>query len=99
MVNTKDFLTELHALLSGRVQGVGFRWAVEALANHYGLSGTVANLRDGRVEVYAQGDRSTLEAFAYDLQNRPGAGQVSSMEIEYTVASRHLEGFKIVFLT
>lgn len=46
----------LHAIFKGNVQGVGFRATVLKLANIYGLKGTVANLDDGTVEAYFQGD-------------------------------------------
>jgi acylphosphatase len=48
---------------SGRVQGVGFRYAVKSLAPGYDATGTVKNLPDGRVELILEGEREELEAF------------------------------------
>lgn len=42
--------------VSGRVQGVGFRWWTQNTARALGLAGSVRNLPDGRVEIFAQGD-------------------------------------------
>ncbi len=47
-------------VISGRVQGVGFRWFTEKEARARDVCGYVRNLPDGRVEVFAQGDESTL---------------------------------------
>ena len=55
-------------LVSGRVQGVGFRWFVEDWANRLRLRGYVRNLHDGRVEAYAVGDPDALEIFKGRLQ-------------------------------
>lgn len=48
----------LTAWVRGHVQGVGFRWWVRARALEIGLTGTATNLRDGRVEVVAEGPRA-----------------------------------------
>ncbi|MCZ7644321.1 MAG: acylphosphatase [Planctomycetota bacterium] len=53
----------LHALLSGRVQGVGMRMTVASLAPRYHLVGWVRNLPDGRVELLAEGPEAQLDAF------------------------------------
>ena len=52
----------LHVLVSGRVQGVGFRWATQAKAVELGLNGWVRNLPDGRVEAEFEGDAAVLDA-------------------------------------
>jgi len=49
-------------LVSGRVQGVGFRHATRQQAQSLGLTGSVKNLPDGRVEIFASGDTETLES-------------------------------------
>uniref|UniRef100_UPI0037353DAC acylphosphatase n=1 Tax=Corynebacterium sp. TaxID=1720 RepID=UPI0037353DAC len=47
--------TRMTAFVHGHVQGVGFRWWVRSRALEAGLAGHAANLRDGRVEVVAEG--------------------------------------------
>ena len=50
-------------LYSGRVQGVGFRWTVRELAAGYAVAGSVRNLLDGRVELFAAGEAEEVRAF------------------------------------
>ena len=67
-------------LVSGRVQGVGFRFfAVEAAAVE-GLGGWVRNLQDGRVEVLAEGEAESVERFARQLARGPGMARVEGVE-------------------
>ncbi len=60
-----------HYLVSGRVQGVGFRRFVEREAQNYELSGVVRNLEDGRVEFYAKGSDENLEEFEQAVRRGP----------------------------
>lgn len=59
------------ALVIGRVQGVGFRYFTHETARQLGLVGYVRNLRDGNVQAYAEGPRSTLEIFVRQLERGP----------------------------
>ncbi|MCS7014613.1 MAG: acylphosphatase [Gemmatales bacterium] len=52
-----------HVWYSGQVQGVGFRYTALRLAQHYDVAGYVRNLRDGRVELVAEGQTEEVEAF------------------------------------
>jgi len=47
----------------GNVQGVGFRWSVRNVAKGFDVTGSVRNLRDGRVELQVSGDREEVRAF------------------------------------
>jgi acylphosphatase len=70
----------LHVRISGRVQGVGFRWFVREEARRLGLSGWVTNLRTGEVEVSAGGEQSSLERLRRALQVGPAGAQVERVE-------------------
>lgn len=64
----------LHARISGRVQGVGFRWFVREEARRLGLAGWVRNLPTGDVELVAEGAPDALDALARTIgQGPPGA--------------------------
>lgn len=52
-----------HYYVSGRVQGVGFRYRAYYTAQHLRLTGYVKNLYDGRVELEVQGEREMVEQF------------------------------------
>ena len=63
------------AVVSGHVQGVGYRWFVRELATAAGLSGSATNLPDGRVEVVVEGPKDDVAALvaALDGPRAPGA--------------------------
>jgi acylphosphatase len=65
--------------LSGRVQGVGFRWFVRREAEELGLTGRVRNLPDGRVEVEVAGSPERLHAFRERLRQGPPGARVADL--------------------
>ncbi len=69
----------VHLLISGRVQGVGFRAATLQQAQKHGLTGWVANCRDGSVEVYAEGEANELTAFKNWLRTGPPSARVDQL--------------------
>jgi acylphosphatase len=71
-------------LISGRVQGVGFRYFVQSVAHRESLSGWVRNLEDGRVETAAAGDRDAIERFERAIREGPPAARVSSVSVDDT---------------
>lgn len=70
--------------VSGRVQGVGFRYFVARAARGLGLSGYVRNLPNGTVEVAAAGDRAALESLATLLAKGPPGAAVKSVELDWS---------------
>lgn len=88
---------ELHALVHGRVQGVGFRYFVIEKALGMGLRGYARNTDDGSVEVLAQGPRPALENLLALLRRGPGAAYVYEVEVEWGEPSIHLSGFHVRF--
>lgn len=69
-------------VVSGRVQGVGFRWFTAEAARQEGLVGWVRNLEDGRVDVFAEGDADALARFEWRLWQGPPAARVDDVESE-----------------
>ena len=64
-----------HIRVYGIVQGVGFRFTTQMLANKYGIGGWVANLPDGSVEMEATGTKDELDAFREAIRSsRVGSG-------------------------
>ncbi len=82
--------------VSGRVQGVGFRWFVLRAAKRFGVTGWVRNLWDGRVEVMGQGTVSILHDFERELQNGPQLSIVEKVEkLEKTAEMGLFKSFEI----
>lgn len=67
-------------VVSGRVQGVGFRWWARSTAAALGLRGTVRNRPDGGVEVRAWGDTAALDRLERELWSGPPAARVRAVE-------------------
>jgi acylphosphatase len=85
-------------LVSGLVQGVGFRFFTVRAARQRGLLGWVRNLPDGRVEVLAAGEEENLSAFREDLRRGPGGASVSEVdETAAEAAAGRLEEFNVRF--
>ena len=70
----------LHVRIGGRVQGVGFRWFVREESRRLGLSGWVANLPNGDVEVVAGGEPSSLDRLRRALAVGPTGASVTGVE-------------------
>jgi acylphosphatase len=71
----------IHIIISGDVQGVFFRAGVQDQAKKLGLSGWARNTSDGGVEVFAEGERNSLEQLLDWCYHGPAGAKVS--EIEY----------------
>lgn len=85
----------LHAVVSGRVQGVGFRNFVEYRAVALDLNGWVRNLYSGEVEVLAEGNENALAFFLSDLEKGPSSARVIDVQVEWLPATGEFDGFDI----
>lgn len=76
--------TRLEALVSGFVQGVGFRaWADDRMAA-LGLSGSARNLPDGRVQVIAEGDRDACDRLVGALRGAAPPGRIDEVVVSWS---------------
>ena len=82
-------------LISGRVQGVGFRYFVEARALAEGVHGWVRNLDDGRVEALIEGDRESVERVEMAVRRGPPQAHIDDVVAEMTVPSGRATGFRV----
>jgi acylphosphatase len=82
-------------VISGRVQGVGFRYFAERMAHEFGIRGYVKNLSSGSVEVYAIGDEKSLEKFKRQLAEGPRSARVTGIEESEETVSKEYGRFRI----
>jgi len=74
--------TCVRALISGRVQGVGYRYSTVEKARELGVEGWVRNLPDGRVEALFAGDRAAVEQIVLWCHQGPTAAVVRQVNLE-----------------
>jgi acylphosphatase len=83
----------LHFAITGRVQGVGFRWSMVNEARRLGLTGWVRNVRDGSVEAFACGKPPALDALAAWASHGPAGARVEHIDISPARADPALHDF------
>ncbi len=88
---------EYHILIKGRVQGVGFRWFTQTLAEKLGVFGWVRNNYDGTVEIIAQGPEDILDDFINKLKSGPPSANVSSLEKEKRNIIKEYKNFQVAY--
>ncbi len=89
--NKKSF----RAIISGIVQGVGFRYFTYRRAVALGLTGYVRNLADGRVEVVAEGEEENLRQLLKELKVGPSYASVENVEVEWGMFTGQYSQFEI----
>jgi acylphosphatase len=82
-------------LLSGRVQGVGFRYFAQDVAQREGIHGYARNLQNGDVEVLAEGDAEAVARFEHALRRGPRGAIVERVTADDHVPSGRPTGFVI----
>ena len=89
-------MKKIHALISGRVQGVCFRYYTRQTGRQLGVRGWVRNRTDGRVEVVAAGPEAAMDAFERWLSTGPPMARVSDVEIISRERPVSHTGFEII---
>lgn len=74
-------LAARRVVVSGRVQGVGFRFFVVEAARYEGVRGWVSNLPDGRVEVYVEGDEEAVVRVEQKIRRGPSSARVQNVDV------------------
>jgi acylphosphatase len=82
-------------VVSGRVQGVGFRYFVHEAATLEGATGWVRNLPDGRVELLLEGDRETVDRLERRVRRGPPAARVEAVTVEEVAPSQRSGEFQV----
>ena len=80
------------AVVTGHVQGVGYRWFVHSLARRAGLNGSARNLPDGRVEVVLEGPADDVDALLAELQGPRAPGSVHRIDA-HRASVQGVQGF------
>jgi acylphosphatase len=88
-----DAAVRLTAWVSGRVQGVGFRWWTRCRALELELVGEARNLADRRVAVVAEGDRRACEQLLVALRHDATPGRIDEVVVQWGEARGGFSGF------
>ena len=86
-----------HFVVAGRVQGVCYRMYACREAERLGLTGWVRNVRDGTVEIIAEGEESALGAFLGWCRRGPSHARVTGVRDEYSGATGEFSGFGVTY--
>lgn len=89
-------MKEVHIVVTGRVQNVGFRYWTRRLARKLNISGTVQNHVDGSVMIIAQGDENALKILVESTSEGPPLSDVSNMKVDWLEPTQKFEGFEIL---
>ena len=82
-------------VVTGLVQGVGFRWFMERTAQKLGVRGWVKNRFDGSVEIEAEGSESDLQALIKEVHIGPRSASVKGVSVEWKSYTGQYHSFEI----
>ncbi len=88
-------MTARHIIVHGRVQGVGFRYFVQAVAERLGLRGSVSNCPDSTVEIFVAGGPKSIDEFIKQVKRGPSMARVDRLDIEDLPDTRDYQSFSI----
>jgi acylphosphatase len=94
---SEEHQARAHVLISGRVQGVNFRWYTQRQAQELGLTGWVRNRGDGRVEAVFEGEKQAVERAVTWCHVGPPSARVDGVETEYQEPTGEFNRFRITW--
>ena len=97
MNDISEGMANAHVVVSGYVQGVGYRWWVMRKAKEYGLKGYIRNLYNGEVEVEVEGGQPMIIDFIKELEIGPTSASVTGANIQWGKYQGKYKGFEIKF--
>ncbi|PAD82805.1 hypothetical protein CHH57_12895 [Niallia circulans] len=90
-------MKQLHLIINGRVQGVGFRYFVQMIAMENKITGWVRNKADGTVECMAVASSETLRAFVEKVKRGNRFARVDHIEIQESEPEELFSSFKVIY--
>lgn len=90
-------MIQYHVLVSGKVQGVGFRYFVQMTAMQYEITGWVKNRSNGMVEIVAIGEQNVLDSFLVEIKRGNRFAKVQKMDITKEEPSELFTSFHITY--
>jgi acylphosphatase len=89
-------MKRVHALYSGNVHGVGFRFTAIDAANKHGITGWVKNTSDGGVEVVGEGEEARLKQFLSEVESEMST-YIREKKVNWEPATKEFVNFQIKF--
>jgi acylphosphatase len=99
MKEGKNSNARMHLVVKGWVQGVFFRHETQRTATILGLVGWVRNLRDGSVEILAEGPKNKLEEMITWCRHGPAMARVENVEVSWQSPTGEYYAFKVERMT
>ena len=96
MLCANSMKKRIQAYYSGTVQGVGFRFTAESIANDLGVYGWVKNLRDGRVEIVAEAEEGELKDFLSRIE-QSFSHYIRDADVKWQEPTGEFNEFRIAF--
>lgn len=85
------------ANFKGLVQGVGFRYTTHGISKRYAVKGYVKNLKDGSVELVAEGEEGDLQNFLKAIQDSQLGSYIRDLSVEWLDFQDQFQGFEITY--
>ena len=88
-------MKKIRAIVSGKVQGVGFRFSTQQQARKIGVNGYVRNLKNGDVEIVALGKTEKVDALLKWAELGSPSAMVNNLQVEVIADDEEFNGFEI----